>query len=72
MRSMKLLVLIKNGSSSSWDAGYSDFPTNGYAVFLRGSHASYGRSAGVFAFGSDIGKADTIYSFRPVVLSSQP
>ena len=60
------------GSAGSWDSSHSNFPDSGYPVFLRGGPAYYGSDAGVFAFGSCAGVAFSTYSFRPVVLSSQP
>ena len=59
-------------STGSWDSSNSNFPYSGYPVFARGGRASNGSSAGVFAFGSNAGVAITSFSFRPVVLSSQP
>ena len=59
-------------STGSWDSSYSYFPDSSYPVFVRGGHAGNGSYAGVFAFLSDTGAADTNVSFRPVVLSSQP
>ena len=58
--------------TGSWDSGYSGFPYSSYPVFIRGGRASGGSLAGVFAFYNDAGVASTDYSFRPVVLSSQP
>lgn len=59
-------------STGSWDSSYSFFPDSIRPVFKRGGHASDTRLAGVFAFDYSTGGADTGYSFRPVVLSSQP
>ena len=63
-----------SGSSDtgSWDSSKSYFPVSSYPVFLRGGHAYYVSNAGVFAFSYHAGAANTDYSFRPVVLSSQP
>ncbi len=63
-----------SGSSSngSWDSSYSYFPSSGYPVFSRGGRADGGSGSGVFAFSGGTGSASTYYSFRPVVLSSQP
>lgn len=63
-----------SGSSStgSWDSSYSFFPNSSSPVFKRGGRASDASRAGVFAFDYSTGGADTGYSFRPVVLSSQP
>ena len=63
-----------SGSSTtgSWDATNSYFPNSNYPVFIRGGNANDGSFAGVFAFNSFAGGASTGYSFRPVVLSSQP
>ena len=58
--------------TGSWDSSHSNFPYSSYPVFSRGGHALYGSGAGVFAFFSGSGAAGTPYSFRPVVLSSQP
>ena len=55
----------------SWDDTYSDFPYPDYPVFRRGGHANIGNTAGVFAFGSYAGGANTSGSFRPVVFSLQ-
>ena len=59
-------------STGSWDSSYSYFPNSSYPVFLRGGPAGDGSNAGVFAFHYNRGVANTLYSFRPVVLSSQP
>ena len=63
-----------SGSSNtgSWDSSYSHFPNSSFPVFLRGGLAYDGSYAGVFAFNHLTGAASTSYSFRPVVLSSQP
>ena len=61
-----------NSSTGSWDSSYSYFPYSSYPVFRRGGHAGNGSDAGVFAFSFNTGGAYTNYSFRPVVLSSQP
>ena len=60
-----------NSVTDSWDSSYSSFPSSSHPVFFRGGHAYTGSGAGVFAFGSAV-EAFTSYSFRPVVLSSQP
>lgn len=56
----------------SWDSSNSYFPYSSRPVFIRGGHAYDGSNAGVFAFDYLTGVAFTSYSFRPVVLSSQP
>lgn len=63
-----------SGSSDtgSWDSSYSYFPDSSYPVFVRGGRAFGGSYAGVFAFDIKSGGANTLSSFRPVVLSSQP
>ena len=61
-----------NSSTGSWDSSNSYFPDSSHPVFVRGGHAYYGSRAGVFAFNNNTGDAYTTYSFRPVVLSSQP
>lgn len=58
--------------TDSWDSSYSYFPHSSSPVFLRGGHAVDGSFAGVFAFDNLTGVTSTNYSFRPVVLSSQP
>lgn len=58
--------------SGSWGSSFSCFPYSSYPVFLRGGHAVDGSCAGVFAFYYLTGEAYTTYSFRAVVLSSQP
>ena len=59
-------------STGSWDATDSSFPDSYYPVFGRGGLAHGGSYAGVFAFYDYTGGANTTYSFRPVVLGSQP
>ena len=61
-----------NSGTGSWDSSHSYFPNSSYPVFLRGGRADGGSYAGVFAFSSSSGGASTPFSFRPVVLSSQP
>ena len=61
-----------NSYTGSWDSSLSFFPYSSNPVFVRGGHAYNGSYAGVFAFGLYTGEAYTNYSFRPVVLSSQP
>lgn len=61
-----------HGYTGSWDSSYSFFPSSSNPVLARGGRASYANTAGVFAFNDNAGNAFTIYSFRPVVLSSQP
>ena len=56
-------------STGSWDFSESYFPNSSDPVFVRGGRAYYGSNAGVFAFSYSTGVANTIYSFRPVVLS---
>lgn len=59
-------------TSGGWDSSRSNFPDSNYPVFLRGGHDGYKDYAGVFAFDCNRGQADAYYSFRPVVLTSQP
>lgn len=59
-------------NTGSWDSSNSHFPISSDPVFLRGGHAYNVSSAGVFAFNINAGVANINYSFRPVVLSSQP
>ena len=61
-----------SGGTGSWDSSNSYFPISSNPVFLRGGHAGSGSGAGVFAFNDSTGWAFTGFSFRPVVLSSQP
>ena len=61
-----------NSNTGSWDSSISGFPNSSYPVFFRGGRAINGSGAGVFAFNYNTGDASTDYSFRPVVLSSQP
>lgn len=63
-----------SGSSNtgSWGSSHSSFPNSSSPVFGRGGRAVNGGNAGVFAFSYGTGDAFTYFSFRPVVLSSQP
>ena len=61
-----------NSGTGSWGSSASVFPSSSHPVFGRGGRANYGSDAGVFAFSHGTGEALTFYSFRPVVLSSQP
>ena len=58
--------------TGSWGSSDSYFPDSSNPVFVRGGRAYFGSNAGVFAFSYNAGEANTIFSFRPVVLSSQP
>ena len=66
------MKLLGGSGTGSWYSSFSNFPLSGYPVFVRGGLASNGSNAGVFAFVNNTGDAITSYSFRPVVLSSQP
>ena len=61
-----------DSGTGSWDSSRSYFPFSSNPVFTRGGLAGNGSYAGVFAFNVYAGDAYTSYSFRPVVLSSQP
>jgi len=61
-----------NPGTASWDKSDSWYPFPTSPVFTRGGHANRNNAAGIFAFGSDTGEIQEYYSFRPVVLSSEP
>lgn len=54
---------------NSWDSSHSYFPISSGPVFGRGGRAYLGNSAGVFAFGGDIGDAKTYLGFRPCLIN---
>lgn len=61
------------GLYESWDSTHAYFllpsGNSGGPVFGRGGRAYLGSSAGIFAFGSDIGNAYTHLSFRPCLIN---
>ncbi len=61
-----------NSITGSWESTYSYFLFSRSPVLTRGGRADFGSNAGVFAFSTSTGEANTYVSFRPVALSSQP
>ena len=55
--------------STSWNGDYSYFPYTSYPFFKRGGYYGDTSSAGVFAFGSNVGDPWFHYGFRSVLVA---